>query len=84
MDYWFVVYDLSTQLALELHFPNNTGMSQIINICILLSTIFLSRQLLSYSLLCAFFNTRFLLKYDIYTYCTFWQICSGLIDLFLI
>ena len=32
------MYDLCTELALELHFPNNTGMLQIIYICMLVKT----------------------------------------------
>ena len=41
------------KLAWEFHFPNNIGMSQIICICMLLMTTFLSVQLPSYNLLCA-------------------------------
>ena len=40
MGYWFLVYDLSMQLAREFHFPNNTGMSEIIYVCVLLITTF--------------------------------------------
>ena len=61
--YQFAVCDLSLQLEYEFHFRNNTGILQIMYICTLLVTIFLSVQLPSYSCKC-----QYLLKYHIYTY----------------
>ena len=52
MNYLLPSVMCSMKLAWEFHFPNNTDMSQIICICMLLITTFLCSQLPPYCLLC--------------------------------
>ena len=70
---FFGMYDLFLNLAWQFHFPNNTGMPQIICICMLLiAAPFLQNYPITAYYVLYFCQCQYLMKYNISNYCNIW------------
>ena len=77
--------DVCMKLAWGFHFPNSTGMSQSISICVLLIvTFFLHIILLLLALCCYLVNTNISQNTTFATIVIFGQISTGPVDLYLL